>query len=311
MRAEGIEMPVQMMFGEATPAAIAARLDDSGVDGAMAEALAPILPLRPDTGASREPLFCVHPAIGLAWCYSGLLAHLPADRPVYGLQAPHVTGGAGYGSLAEAADQYVEHIRSVQPHGPYHLLGWSLGGLIAHEIAVRLQEAGEQVALLAMMDSYQLSDNLLDQAMPSVADIIGEFGSDLIDDPGALDARMSLPEAAALLRSQPGPFAALTVDHLERLYAGYADGTVLANSFRPRTFRGDLLFFTAADDEINRADRDRCAAAWRPFVTGAVHDHQLRCTHAAMTTPEALAVIGPVLRFHLDGADRQAKETHR
>ncbi|WP_234012214.1 amino acid adenylation domain-containing protein [Nocardia cyriacigeorgica] len=311
VRADGIEMPVQMMFGEATPAAIAARVDDSGVDDAMAEALAPILPLRPDTGASREPLFCVHPAIGLAWCYSGLLAHLPADRPVYGLQAPHVTGGAGYGSLAEAADQYVEHIRSVQPHGPYHLLGWSLGGLIAHEIAVRLQEAGEQVALLAMMDSYQLSDNLLDQAMPSVADIIGEFGSDLIDDPGALDARMSLPEAAALLRSQPGPFAALTVDHLERLYAGYADGTVLANSFRPRTFRGDLLFFTAADDEINRADRDRCAAAWRPFVTGAVHDHQLRCTHAAMTTPEALAVIGPVLRFHLDGADRQAKETHR
>ncbi|WP_228792652.1 amino acid adenylation domain-containing protein [Nocardia cyriacigeorgica] len=311
LRADGIEMPMQMMFGEATPAAIAARLDDSGVADAMAEALAPILPLRPDTGASREPLFCVHPAIGLAWCYSGLLAHLPGDRPVYGLQAPHVTGAAGYGSLAEAADQYVEHIRSVQPHGPYHLLGWSLGGLIAHEIAVRLQEAGEQVALLAMMDSYQLSDSLLDQAMPSVADIIGEFGSDLIDDAGALDQQLSLPEAAALLRSRPGPFAALTVDHLERLYTGYADGTVLANSFRPRVFRGDLLFFTAADDEINRADRDRCAAAWRPFVTGAVHDHQLRCTHAAMTTPEALAVIGPVLRFHLDGADRQAKETHR
>ncbi|NEW37377.1 amino acid adenylation domain-containing protein [Nocardia cyriacigeorgica] len=311
LRDEGIEMPVQLMFGDATPAAIAARLDDSGVADAMAEALAPILPLRPDTGNSKEPLFCVHPAIGLAWCYSGLLAHLSSDRPIYGLQAPHVAGGDGYGSLAETADRYVEHIRSIQPHGPYHLLGWSLGGLIAHEIAVRLQDAGERVGLLAMMDSYQLSDSLLDQAMPSVADIVGEFGSDLFDDATAIDDQMSLSEAAALLRSRPGPFAALTVDHLERLYTGYANGTVLANSFRPRVFTGDLLFFTAADDDVNRADRDRCAAAWRPYVTGAVHDHQLRCDHAAMTTPDALAVIGPVLRFHLDGANRQAKEMDR
>ncbi|SLJ54018.1 non-ribosomal peptide synthase/amino acid adenylation enzyme [Mycobacteroides abscessus subsp. abscessus] len=67
---------------------------------------------------------------------------------------------------------------------------------------------------------------------------------------------------------------------------------MLARDFRPRVFDGDLLFFHAAADEINRADPDRRAAAWSPYVAGTVHEHQVPCAHAAMTTPEALALIG-------------------
>ncbi|WP_083864874.1 non-ribosomal peptide synthetase [Nocardia brevicatena] len=306
MRADGIDLPVQLMFGGSTPAAIAARLDAGSTDDAMTQALATILPLRPVTETSAAPLFCVHPAIGLAWCYSGLLAHLPPDRPVYGLQAPHVAGHPGFDSIAAAADHYVAHIRSVRPHGPYHLLGWSLGGLIAHEIAVRLQRAGERVALLAMMDSYRLSDELLDRAMPSIAEIVGEFGADVVSDGGELDPDMSLGDAAELLRARPGPFAALTVEHLERLYAGYADGTVAAHGFRPGIYEGDLLFFTAAADSVNRENRDRSAGSWQGHITGLVHEHPLPCTHAEMTTPDALAVIGPILWRHLE-----EKETDR
>ncbi|MFG1796632.1 amino acid adenylation domain-containing protein [Nocardia sp. NPDC049149] len=318
VRANGLDLPVQVMFGEATPAAIAARLDDSGAG--IAAALGPILPIRPLRGrqpaepvgrvstggrqsADHAPLFCIHPAIGLAWCYSGLLAHLAPDRPVYGLQAPHVAGEDGFASIAEAAGQYVAHIKSIQPTGPYHLLGWSLGGLIAHEVAVRLQEAGEEVALLSMMDSYRLSDAWLEHAIPSVAEIIEEFGADQLDAP--LDPAMNLRDAAELLRARPGPFAALTVEHLERLYAGYTNGTLLAHSFRPRVFDGDLVFFTAAADEINRADPERRASAWQPFVTGDIHDHELPCRHSAMTAPESLAAIGPVLRQVLDGEPPQ------
>ncbi len=301
MRANGIDLPVQLMFGDSTPAAIAARLDGAGNTGAaIAATLDPVLPIRARTAANRAPLFCIHPAIGLSWCYSGLLAHLSADRPVYGLQAPHVAGEDGFDSIGEAAENYVAHIKSIQPEGPYHLLGWSLGGLIAHEVAVQLQEAGEQVALLSMMDSYQLTDEWLEHAIPTVAEIIGEFGS--AAHAADLDPRMTLRDAAELLRSRPGPFAALTVEHLEHLYAGYTNGTVLAHGFRPRTYDGDLLFFTAADDEINHTDPTRCAAAWARFVTGTIHNHDLPCKHSAMTTPESLAVIGPVLNEHLEGA---------
>ncbi|NKY87918.1 non-ribosomal peptide synthetase [Nocardia veterana] len=309
LRAAGIEMPVQLMFGESTPAGIARRLEASGED-ALAVAMQPLLPIRAAGDSGVPPLFCVHPAIGLSWCYAGLLAHLPGDRPVYGLQAPHITGGESHDSIRAAAQDYVAHIRSVQPEGPYHLLGWSLGGLIAHEIAVQLQEAGQQVALLAMMDSYRLGDRWLDQAMPDVADILGEFGSDVLGGEHGVDRELTLSEAAELLRNRPGPFAALTMDHLERLYTGYAAGTVQANSFRPRVFDGDLLFFTAADDEVNLADPARRAQAWQPYVTGAIDDRALRCRHSGMTTPEALAVIGPVLREYLEAAHgRDTKES--
>ncbi|MFC9898430.1 amino acid adenylation domain-containing protein [Nocardia sp. NPDC127579] len=309
LRATGVDLPVQLMFGEATPAAIAARLaGEGGAEAAMAAALAPVLPIRPLTSASGPgPLFCVHPAIGLSWCYSGLLRHLPPDRPVYGLQSPHVAGQDGFDSIALAARHYVDRIKSIQPSGPYHLLGWSLGGLIAHEIAVQLQEAGEQVELLAMMDSYRLSDAWLEHAIPNVAEIIEEFGGDSLGDL-ELDPAMNLRDAAELLRAQPGPFAALTIDHLERLYTGYTNGTVQAHGFRPRTFEGDLVFFTAAADEVNQADPDRRAAAWEPFVTGEIHDYSLPCRHSAMTTPEALAVIGPVLHRQLDTTSARTEE---
>ncbi|MGW0005732.1 amino acid adenylation domain-containing protein [Nocardia grenadensis] len=297
-REAGYDLPMQLLFGESTPAALAARLGDGSAADAMRLALAPLLPLRPGTGTGRPPLFCVHPAIGLSWCYAGLLAELPADQPVYGLQSPQASGEPGFGSIGEAAEHYIAHIRTVQPHGPYQLLGWSLGGLIAHDIAVRLQAAGEEVALLTMLDSYRLSDELATDAVPGVAEILGEFGGDLVAD----GAEPTLAEAAELLRSRPGPFAALTVDHLERLYAGYADGTVQANGFRPGVFDGDLLFFAAGTDPVNLASPDRRPEAWRGFVTGAVHARELACTHAEMTTPESLAVLGPVLREHLRGA---------
>ncbi|WP_280406836.1 non-ribosomal peptide synthetase [Nocardia carnea] len=294
-REAGLELPMQLLFGESTPAALAARLGDGTANDAMDLALAPVLPLRPDTGSGRAPLFCVHPAIGLSWCYAGLLAELPADQPVYGLQAPQATGEPGFGSIAEVAEHYLTHIRSVQPHGPYQLLGWSLGGLIAHEIAVRLQAAGEEVASLTMLDSYRLADDLADQAMPSIAEILGEFGGELTVD----GAEPTLAEAAEILRSRPGPFAALTLEHLERLYAGYAEGTVQANGFRPGVYDGDLLFFAAATDPVNRAAPDRRPAAWQEYVTGTVLAHDVECTHAEMTTAQSLAVIGPVLRERL------------
>ncbi|HLS75462.1 MAG TPA: amino acid adenylation domain-containing protein [Nocardia sp.] len=303
LRAAGIDMPVQVMFGDATPAAVAAKLSDADPAAAVTAALAPVLPLRP--GGSRPALFCVPPGVGLSWCYAGLLAHLPSDLPVYGLQSPHVTGTAGFADMAEAAEHYVGVIRSIQPQGPYHLAGWSLGGLIAHEIAVRLREDGDEVATLAMLDSHRLTDRWLDRAMPSAAEICAEFGIDLGEHAGP---DLDVDRAARLLREQPGPFAALTDDHLRGLFREYHTGTMLAHGFRPRVFDGDLVFFHAAADEINLADPDRRAAAWGPYVAGAVIEHEVACSHAAMTTPEALDRIGPLLRAYLDGEVHPTKE---
>ena len=102
----------------------------------------------------RPPLFCVHPAGGLSWCYLGLTRILP-DQPLYGLQARGLESAEPLpASLEEMARDYLDQIRRIQPTGPYHILGWSVGGAIAHTMAAMLQADGEEVALLAMLDAY-------------------------------------------------------------------------------------------------------------------------------------------------------------
>ncbi|MFE7802167.1 amino acid adenylation domain-containing protein, partial [Nocardia sp. NPDC057440] len=137
----GANVPVQWVFTDPTPQSLARRIDTRlrGLDEQdPGDALSVLLPLR--AAGTDPPLFCVHPAIGLAWGFSGLVQHLGPDRPVQGLQSPTLTDPAArFDTLDQLAARYVREIRSVQPHGPYHLLGYSLGGTIAHAIAVQLR----------------------------------------------------------------------------------------------------------------------------------------------------------------------------
>nr|WP_051989839.1 non-ribosomal peptide synthetase [Gordonia soli] len=111
-----------------------------------------VVPLRAE--GSRPPLFCIHPADGLSWLFGGLAPHLD-DRPVYGLQDPYVVAdGRPDASIHDLARRYVDEIRRVAPNGPYHLLGWSIGGVIAHDMAVELRSRGHEVGLLALVDSF-------------------------------------------------------------------------------------------------------------------------------------------------------------
>lgn len=102
----------------------------------------------------RQPLFCIHGSGGNVLNFKGLSQKLGPDRPVYGLQSQGVDGHlAMLESIEDMARQYVSAIRSVDPHGPYRLLGYSAGGVIAFEMAQQLNQAGAGVSLLAMIDT--------------------------------------------------------------------------------------------------------------------------------------------------------------
>lgn len=101
----------------------------------------------------RPPLFCVHGAGGNLLMYRELVPYLGNSQPIYGLQAAGLNGGPLITRLEEMATLYAKHIRQVQPKGPYYILGLSVGGMIAVEIARLLQKDGHQVALLGMIDS--------------------------------------------------------------------------------------------------------------------------------------------------------------
>ncbi|MFC7449339.1 non-ribosomal peptide synthase/polyketide synthase [Rhodococcus daqingensis] len=289
---------LQWLLVDPTPASIAARIDAS--DGQVGDSgLDIVFPIR-ETGES-EPVFFVHPIVGLSWCYTGFAAHVGADRPLYGLQVPGLLREeAEPASIDELAARYLQEIQRIQPQGPYHLVGWSLGGVIAQAMAVELQTAGERVGSLVLLDSYAIPvdepgdpirpDDLL-AGLGIAADDLGDLHADLLDPVTVLDL------------VDDGSFPGLTREHARRLFAAAERNDALMGRHRPGVFDGDVLVFTAAADPAGAAD------SWRPFVTGEIDEHPVEATHWQMTSPSAIEVIGPVLGDHLDDDLRQTKRS--
>ncbi|GCE43503.1 hypothetical protein Rhow_007733 [Rhodococcus wratislaviensis] len=280
-------VPLQWMFLDPTPAGIAGRLDLPHRSAGLEEALAVVIPLRAQ--GSGRPLFCVHPGIGLSWGYAGLVQYLPPDRPAYGLQLPTISGEGDYRTIEDLAHRYLEEMRAIQPTGPYDLLGWSLGGVIAHAMAVELQAAGEEVGTLAVMDSYPVGGEEPPSGRLDIRDLLRGLG--LQADP---DAEMSYEHAARLIDESFGTETGVRGRDLERISAGYENSRWLAHHFVPRAYDGDLLVFHATGDGDGTA-RAHSAGEWRPLVTGRIDEQPVDCGHNDMIEPQSLAVIGPVL----------------
>ncbi|EPX59029.1 Long-chain-fatty-acid--CoA ligase [Cystobacter fuscus DSM 2262] len=146
----GRRLPVASLFTHPTIEQLATllRQERIGRDGNS-----PLVPLR--TEGSRPPLFCVHPIGGSVLGYGTLVRHLDVDQPVYGLEAPSLDGTRPvYPSLEAMAADYLQAVRQVQPEGPYRLAGWSMGGVVAFEMARQLTRSGARVELLALLDSW-------------------------------------------------------------------------------------------------------------------------------------------------------------
>ncbi|MGW5384873.1 amino acid adenylation domain-containing protein [Nocardia sp. NPDC003963] len=215
LRRAGHEVVVDDIFEAPTARALAARIDGAPTEAVPQtgesrdpEVAAPseeiamlgrrldhVLELRPR--GTAEPLFCVHPVGGTAWQFTPLARRLRADRPLVGLQLPALRGtDSGATTIDELAARYLVTIREIQPAGPYHLLGYSLGGNIVHAIAAALAAAGEEVAFAGLVDSHPLP-NLAAQATEALAD------------PARLAALLpelpaDAPDLAALIRGAAG-----------------------------------------------------------------------------------------------------------
>ncbi|MFZ2175125.1 MAG: amino acid adenylation domain-containing protein, partial [Rhodococcus sp. (in: high G+C Gram-positive bacteria)] len=294
------KIPLQWMFLDPTPSGLARRIALPSAEGGVMEALAVVIPLRTE-GAGR-PLFCVHPGIGLSWGYAGLVRYLPADRRAYGLQLPTISGDGEYQSIEQLAHRYVEEMMAIQPEGPYDLLGWSLGGIIAHTMAVELQRAGEDVATLAVMDSFP--DNGEDPLFGKLdmRDLLRGLGLVV-----ATDGDLTYERAAQLLNESWGSDSGLRGEHLERINAGYENSRKLVHRFRPQVYHGELLIFPATGDD-DGTTRARSVEEWRPLVTGRIVEHDVDCGHNDMIEPQSLAVIGPVLSRYLEAGRTRRRD---
>jgi thioesterase domain-containing protein len=264
-----------------------------------------LVPLQPR--GTRPPLICIHPAGGDVLCYRDLAQALGSDQPVYGLQAQGLAPGeTPLPHLDAIAERSLAVLLKTFPEGPYHLLGWSFGGLVAYELARRLTASGRDVARLVILDAGPTEANLGGEPAPEPrydeAHLLATAFQSAF--PVTADEIRALPEgnrlahlftrAAAEGRLPPG----VDLAHAERLLATFQAHQKAARTWRPEPYpEGRLTLVRAAGPESPpEPDRPRRAPllGWDRLV-GQVEVHQVPGEHETMIDPPHVGAVAGVV----------------
>ncbi|MEV6319174.1 SDR family NAD(P)-dependent oxidoreductase [Streptomyces sp. NPDC051776] len=304
---------------EATDVApTAEQIRQSPTVAALADLIRPSLegstggtPLRvlrdPGSATDRLPLFVFHPAGGPTSVYRPLTGLLPAELPVYGLDRVDAMA-----TVEEKAEYYMGLIRGVQPQGPYRLLGWSFGGCLAYETALRLHDRGEHVGFVGLIDTIlpaalpgpEPEDILLERFARFAEYVETAYGRPLrlpyeemarMDEQNQIDTLMRHVADAGLDMS-PGV--------LEHQRTSYIDARI-GERYLPRPYSGPVVLYraqeaqvltTAIDPRYLRDDRD---LGWAPLCPG-LQVVPVPGDHLSLIDPPHVEVIAQHLTASLD-----------
>jgi amino acid adenylation domain-containing protein len=296
----GRELPPTLLFQEGTIEHLARRLRQAE-EGTVRTS--PLVSIRE---GDRTPLFCVHPAGGGILAYRDLAQLLGEDQPVYGLQA---TGHAG--SVPEIARQYLETILERQPRGPFQIAGWSFGGLVAYEMAHRLEEIGHEVGLLALFDTFRPSQNgselddadilaeLFDAGQGSPTEVVEEIRAR-----GDLDSQIRylverFGSTSELLPADVDPAS------LRKHFEIYRGNVLAGLRYSPRPFAGRICLFRATERPAGAGETDP-ELGWSDLARGGIEIYNVPGRHSRLLLRPAVQVVADRLRTCLDRAEVKA-----
>ncbi|GAA0772134.1 enterobactin non-ribosomal peptide synthetase EntF [Castellaniella ginsengisoli] len=304
---DGHDLSLGTVFQYPTVASLAAHLEDADgrAAGAVQAGFGPVVTLREAPG--RPALFCLHPAGGLSWCYGALARALPTPRTVHGLQAAALAldGQPPAASLGALAQTYADRVLSLQAEGPYHLAGWSVGGILAHAVAAELQARGRAVGVVALLDAYPC-EAWRNRPEPAPADLYKALLHIAGADPDALaPERLNRDGVVAFLREQNHPLGELSDARLDAVFATVSHTNRLVRGHRHARYEGAALHFQAA---LDHADSGLTPALWQPHL-GTLACHAVDSTHAGLPGAAATARIAPILDACLRTADQGAPIT--
>jgi thioesterase domain-containing protein/acyl carrier protein len=264
-----------------------------------------LVPLQREGG--HPPFFCVPGIRGEVFSLKAFAGLLGRDQPFYAIELPdqdHIPK-----SLEEYADEFVEHVRSVQPHGPYYLGGLCFGGVIAYEMAQQLTAQGEEVAFLGLFDAYAFDGrSLWKTKLAWMAHNLARGRVYAAVRAGFVELRQVRQlsvEKLFLAFAPPDKF-----NRLRLLYEDRADrrrrGRIFVN-YTPRPYAGKVFLFRAiqADDDFYQFGES--ANGWAPLCSQPVEIHAYDCGHGNfMEEPHIDGLARDVMdcfeRLHRGGA---------
>ncbi len=289
----------------------------------------PLVPIKPL--GTRMPLFCVHALGGEVLYYYRLARHLGADQPLYGLQARPVDGRdeASRVTIEEMAAEYVDAVRSFQPAGPYLLAGYSFGGVVAFEMARQLTGAGEEVALLAILDQPVSPGD--EAAEVDTADVITEIARHHARGQGHtldLDAEtlrgMPIDGQLALVLERLGSLDALgpgfDIPLLRGLALGWSARATAGERYRVSAYPGRITLLRAntvdpavlqeASPQRRRIHEDP-TLGWGAVAAGGVEVYTVPGTHQTIIEAPNVETLAEVLEACIERAERGPERTAR
>jgi amino acid adenylation domain-containing protein len=292
----GRALPLAAIFRAPTIALLAALL------GEGAEAASPVhggALVGLQTGGSRRPLFFVHPVGGSVFCYTELARALGHDQPVYGLQSPEK--GPPAASLEDMAAGYLDALRAVQPQGPYRLGGWSMGGIVAFEMARQLAARGDEVEQLALLDVSMTGGTGGITGPADEATVLAWFARDLAGLlgnplPAALGEIMAgAPLAEAFARAQElGVFPPdLDFATAARRFEVFRANLRLIERYTAQPYPGRVQLFRAAGSHFD--DPADPTLGWAALAAGGVGLQELPGNHWGIVRSPAIGAVAAAL----------------
>lgn len=277
----GLNLPSTAFLSASTLASQAALIHRPSSAG---DAESPLVSMRTGSGA---PLLLVHPVGGGLACYAPLLEEVLPGRPVYGFRAPGVdTGEPWAGDLPGLAASYIKAASAVVGGEDWLLAGWSMGGVIAQEMARQLEDQGRRIGLLGLIDAYPAQ--ALDQPDPDG----GELRDFMVDLMGHEAHRLPPPEALQDML-EAGHLHGLVPDlpaaQLERLLRAYRNHRRLLAQHRPRAVRTPVILVAT------RAGAGLCMSAWSSLVSFAPAPLILPADHFTLLRPPVCRDVGAAL----------------
>jgi acyl transferase domain-containing protein len=304
-----VELPADFLLQASTLAEQAALAEEAEALAAAGEPSGPAPPpscmVRLQRGADgRPPLFAVHQVGGHVYSFRALAKALGPDLPFYGLRARGLEPGEGdpLRSVEAMAERYLALVREVQPAGPYRVAGASMGGMVALQIAQRLREAGEEVPLLAVMDTPCGAQMPRRPREPAefTALIFAGVGLPLTyDELRPLDPDAQLVHALEKAREMGAVGPDFDLDQARRLRAVLEANVAALYDYRPRPYPGPLVLYRAA--ERRNQDSARPELAWVELAHGGLDFVVVPGNHATMHEPPGVQAMADDLRRRLAG----------